>query len=1156
MPTLQLPQLKYVKDFQNKNSEYVLIQVDTAKLDAAWSRDDGFYIPPGGPSDIGNRRERFEEWLKNNPDTPVEAPFVGWNSFKNCVSFTNGRHRFSVLRDLGYPTVCVTVAREDLKNMKPFMATGKTAADEFLDYGKVKNILQSMMVDVEGSLPTPELKIANHARYSWNGRCTWRYGEPNTLIEVQKAICYDEDRLRRTLAHELCHHEAFLHHFGRMNHATYNTMYRIEGGHGATWLKIAARWNAKYGADYVTVKSDNAGYDVRHDDASFYILLWNSPRGIRWQSSLSLSAKAIKFMWGLRDKDAYKLCKSTDRTLLSKFTIGGSWGYSLDPAVMQTAEELFANGTNVFEQEVASHFSEGAKKTKPFFVLIHKQQYSSRDLIWQQATSLNDSAMWLLKLYAQRRSRGASDSKLVMSTNILLKAGPRIGGKRVGSAYTEDTKKALEEAWNSPDVMERYVPEAKTSAKTAAPIGEVGTPDFKSWFAGSKIVTTNGRPKLVYHGTSANDFESFNIPAYFSDDLKYTKDFGSRTVRAYLNIKNPLYLDVRNKATSREEDPLHIEETLIRKPEWRAQQRAKGYDGVVITDFDGKDYNLHVFLPFNAEQIWIADQGESKYGSTNFDIRPIDWSQSPEALRKELTALVEEGYVWVRTPFPVENEYQHPGGKSFSTEFHAKPLWDEGITEMVDVHTLRTFQPQVTAQGILYYLEDPSRLNTPKKPFWWDEFPVIVDGLIHEGNHRATAAWVLGEALEATVVRLPAEEEQKPVTYTPRPKPIFASPDFGYSTYNNRENDLNKVKLIPQSNSPRGEGAIEITAEYDGRQIGGIDCWVVSRQCTVNGIYIEGDWRGTGLGQMLYDAAIQAAKKAGCRYFRSDGQLRDDAVSAWQRLAKRYRIEEVDNPDYLEGVEEEDEDAEDGYSTFDDGSVQQHPVVYQIDLNTVPLKPKGKKATGSGDPFWERLKADMLAGIVYHGTTLEIAEIIQKRGFRGLDFDAIVQDVLGKYGLTEAPTRMRKVLEMSKESYAHEDGLVSTCPGGQVPTLYAGGGGEVPKQIEAFILGKYSTRDVTDSRIKGQPAVIKCRIRTFEGSEHQRRAKQMVDGLEKWFSTPGESNRNRTPRKAAEDIWQGYTNFLCKPEELEVISVITGSELQQLAKAPLGVSHE
>ena len=35
------------------------------------------------------------------------------------------------------------------------------------------------------------------------------------------------------------------------------------------------------------------------------------------------------------------------------------------------------------------------------------------------------------------------------------------------------------------------------------------TDTFKRWFSGSKVVDSRGNPKMVYHGTDSEDFETF-----------------------------------------------------------------------------------------------------------------------------------------------------------------------------------------------------------------------------------------------------------------------------------------------------------------------------------------------------------------------------------------------------------------------------------------------------------------------------------------------------------------------------------------------------------------------------------------------------------------------------------------------------------------------
>jgi hypothetical protein len=234
---------------------------------------------------------------------------------------------------------------------------------------------------------------------------------------------------------------------------------------------------------------------------------------------------------------------------------------------------------------------------------------------------------------------------------------------------------------------------------------------------------------------------------------------------------------------------------------------------------------------------------------------------------------------------------------------------------------------------------------------------------------------------------------------------------------------------------------------------------------------------------------------------------------------------------------------------------------YAADISRVHEKSdpfwEPENAAKLSDPFWERVKADFLSGIVYHGTTVEIAEIILKTGFRGLDWDAILDDVLAKYRKTreDIPMKTRKSLEGTRQSYTEEHTLVSTSPAGEVACRFAGTGGEVPRQIEAYILGKYSTRDVPKSRLKGEPAIIKCRIRDFETTQYYRAVKQWLGGLELLIEE-GSVKGEFTPREAAEGLWTSYSNFTCKPDQLEVLGVLTGAQVAELKEHPLGLTEQ
>jgi GNAT superfamily N-acetyltransferase/8-oxo-dGTP pyrophosphatase MutT (NUDIX family) len=68
------------------------------------------------------------------------------------------------------------------------------------------------------------------------------------------------------------------------------------------------------------------------------------------------------------------------------------------------------------------------------------------------------------------------------------------------------------------------------------------------------------------------------------------------------------------------------------------------------------------------------------------------------------------------------------------------------------------------------------------------------------------------------------------------------------------------------------------------------------KQPYVFDIGVEDDWRGTGLGQSLYDRAIAEAKKRGYTEFNSSTDRNPDSQAAWGRLSKRYPVEQKHDP--------------------------------------------------------------------------------------------------------------------------------------------------------------------------------------------------------------------------------------------------------------------
>lgn len=80
--------------------------------------------------------------------------------------------------------------------------------------------------------------------------------------------------------------------------------------------------------------------------------------------------------------------------------------------------------------------------------------------------------------------------------------------------------------------------------------------NFWNWFNGSKVVDKQGRPLVVYHGTT-KEFEEFSKDMigtstdrgfygtgfYFTTSRSCAKSYGNKILSCYLKIKNPFYFD-------------------------------------------------------------------------------------------------------------------------------------------------------------------------------------------------------------------------------------------------------------------------------------------------------------------------------------------------------------------------------------------------------------------------------------------------------------------------------------------------------------------------------------------------------------------------------------------------------------------------------------
>jgi 2'-5' RNA ligase/GNAT superfamily N-acetyltransferase len=247
------------------------------------------------------------------------------------------------------------------------------------DLGLAKKVMHELMPVLGMQLPEPELKIVNQPRAGWLGRDTWRVGYErgygnwtwgdNTRIDIQRSILNDEDTLRRIIAHELCHHAVALttstekikeekaRGTGEWGYKNF-VRWMQSSGHGTEWKQWASKYNAKYGADFVTEKSDESYAVEELELRPYHILLKRDYDGkLAYESSSRITPKMKRHLDRMaQDKEGteYRLTQTNDRAFFEGYLIGSFyWGHPKDENLQKKLEELWAKAQKVLPSGAA-----------------------------------------------------------------------------------------------------------------------------------------------------------------------------------------------------------------------------------------------------------------------------------------------------------------------------------------------------------------------------------------------------------------------------------------------------------------------------------------------------------------------------------------------------------------------------------------------------------------------------------------------------------------------------------------------------------------------------------------------------------------------------------------------------------------------------------
>ncbi|HVZ80299.1 MAG TPA: hypothetical protein VHE12_05775 [bacterium] len=175
--------------------------------------------------------------------------------------------------------------------------------------------------------------------------------------------------------------------------------------------------------------------------------------------------------------------------------------------------------------------------------------------------------------------------------------------------------RAIQEPGDSPKNQKEYF---QTSSQT-------DTPAFKKWFGDSKVVDANGKPLVVYHGTSFPNFEKFDLKTrgglggragfWFASEGMAASQFaktrfageGPALYPVYLGIKNPVtyqnwseFVEHINKLRNGSSVEVGVEKL-------RKQAISKGYDGIFIKESNTDGGGIRQdWVAFKPEQIKSA----------------------------------------------------------------------------------------------------------------------------------------------------------------------------------------------------------------------------------------------------------------------------------------------------------------------------------------------------------------------------------------------------------------------------------------------------------------------------------------------------------------------------------------------------------------------
>ena len=524
--------------------------------------------------------------------------------------------------------------------------------------------------------------------------------------------------------------------------------------------------------------------------------------------------------------------------------------------------------------------------------------------------------------------------------------------------------------------------------KRGLPISDITqTPQFKAWFGNSEVVDKQGRPLVVYHGTKGS-FDEFDHE--HSGTIHFTTD--PKFAGMYSGAME--WNDV-NKAVTDHKKPLPIGANIMPcylkcdqlfdfRESWAAYQAEEYFDS---GEMDQWDFNRACADHYVVLEEELTDDQKENYDAACFSRQVQNGSWVALELRTFIRYIRQQGYDGVvmvecgAINYAVFDPRQVKSAVGNAGEFNPESASITASKQDFHHEELIEHDGWMLKSGRYIPLngethgEAAERLGLSDK----EDLVLLEHDAVLKGNIRVTSArGTLGRRIE-----IQADSRINPLLsellsrLTPLVKVIeffFASDPDDYELFSVDEaiekfssvTDTTEVKACPirgvlAALKPmpttvtfevrRFTNLIDIRAwtpdrldnphAQDERPVGYIDIGSYYQHpgdMYVDDVNVVEGWRGTGLGQQLYDRAIAEARKAGVPRLWASIDQTPEAEDAWNRLSQR------------------------------------HPVKYEGDQKYVDLKQSGEMALAS--------KTASQIGPVYHGTPHLFDEFAPSKGQR------------------------------------------------------------------------------------------------------------------------------------------------------------------------------